>query len=392
MSTTPLAHDAETPLVFVVAGEPSGDILGARLMVALQRLTEGRIRFAGVGGEQMQAAGLSSLFAIEDIAVMGFAEVLPRLRIILRRLSETEAAIKAMRPNVLVTIDSPGFTLRLARRVRPLGVRIVHYVAPQLWAWRPQRARQLVGVFDQILALFPFEPAFFASMGIAAVDVGHPAIETPDVAPGDIRAVLGIPTAAPVLALLAGSRRGLVARMLPIYGDTVRLLHARHPGLRIVMPVVSATQADVAAAVAAWPVPCHVIVDEMRKRQAIATASAAVTTSGTATLELALARVPMVVAYRASAISAFLTYRLIRVPHVALPNVILGRRLVPELMQREVTAAALADGATQLLNDSNSVAVQRAGFDELRALLGGRDMPPSERAARIVLATMSGSA
>ena len=331
-----------------------------------------------------------SLFPIEDIAVMGFAEVLPRLRVILRRLGETEAAIKTLRPDVVVTIDSPGFTLRLARRVRPLGMRLVHYVAPQLWAWRPQRARRLVGLFDQILALFPFEPAFFASMGISAVDVGHPAIETPDVAPGDIRAVLGIPAAAPVLALLAGSRRGLVARMLPVYGEAVRLLGARHPELRIVMPVVSATQADVSAAVATWPLPCHVLVDPMQKRQALATADAAITTSGTATLELALARVPMVVVYRASAISAFLTYRMIRVPHVALPNVILGRRLVPELMQREVTPTALAEAATLLLSDARAVAAQREGFDELHALLGGRDMPPSERAARIVLATVSG--
>ncbi len=389
MSTMHGGQGDQSPLVFVVAGEPSGDILGARLMAALHRLTAGRIRFAGVGGEQMQAAGLSSLFPIEDIAVMGFAEVLPRLRVILRRLSETEAAIRTLRPNVVVTIDSPGFTLRLARRVRPLGIRMVHYVAPQLWAWRPQRARRLVGLFDQILALFPFEPAFFASTGISAVDVGHPAIETPDVAPGDIRAVLGIPMAAPVLALLAGSRRGLVARMLPVYGEAVRLLDARHPELRIVMPVVGATQADVSAAVATWPVPCHVLVDPLQKLQALATADVAITTSGTATLELALAGLPMVVAYRASAISAFLTYRMIRVPHVALPNVILGRRLVPELMQREVTPESLADGATLLLSDPSAAAAQRAGFDELRALLGGRDMPPSERAARIVLATMS---
>ena len=380
---------SDAPLVFLVAGEPSGDLLGARLMAALRRLTSGEIRFAGVGGEQMQAAGLSSLFPIEDIAVMGFAEILPRLPVILRRLRETDAAIKDLKPRVVVTIDSPGFTLRLARRVRPSGVRIVHYVAPQLWAWRPQRARQLVGLFDQILALFPFEPAFFASMGIAAIDVGHPAIEAPDVAPGDIRSALGIPVAAPVVALLAGSRRGLVARMLPVYAETVRLLVARHPGLQFVMPSVRATAADISAAVAGWPAPCHVVVDPLQKRQALATASAAITTSGTATLELALARLPMIVVYRASAISAFITYRMIRVPHVALPNVILGRRLVPELMQREVTAVALADGVTRLLTDPLAVAVQRAGFDELRARLGTQDIPPSERAARAVLATMA---
>ncbi len=382
----------QAPLVFLVAGEPSGDVLGGRLMLALQRLTGGEIRFAGVGGEHMRAAGLTSLFPIDDIAVMGFAEIVPRLPLILRRLRETEAAIRETRPQVVVTIDSPGFTLRLARRVRPLGVRIVHYVAPQLWAWRPQRARRLVGLFDQLLALFPFEPAFFASMGIEAVDVGHPAIETPRSPPGDIRAELGIPAEAPLLALLAGSRRGLVARMLPVYAEAAALLAKRHAGLQIVLPVVSATQADIAAAIATWPVPCHLVVDPLQKRQVLAAAAAAITTSGTATLELALAGVPMVVAYRASAISAFLTYRLIRVAHVALPNVILGRRLVPELMQREVTPTALADAATRLLADESAAAAQRAGFDELRALLGAQDMPPSERAARAVLETMSKSA
>ena len=387
--TAAAARDGADRLVFLVAGEPSGDVLGARLMAALTRLTSGRVRFAGIGGEQMTEQGLRSLFPVDELAVMGFAEVLPKLRGLLRRMAQVEAEVRRLRPDVVVTIDSPGFNLRLARRLRPLGVPLVHYVAPQLWAWRPERARKLVGLFDRVLALFPFEPAFFERVGIATLEVGHPAIEAPAPEAGDLAQRLGLSADAPVLAMLAGSRRGLVQRMLPVYGATAALLAPRVTGLAIVLPVVPATRGLVEAAAARWPVPSRVVSAPADKRAALALARAAIVTSGTATLELALAGLPMAVAYRANALSAMLARRLIQVRHVALPNLILAREVVPELLQTECTPARLAEAAVELLGDGMLPAAQRRAFAELRGRLGGDGPPPSERAARAVLDTLA---
>jgi lipid-A-disaccharide synthase len=385
MSAPAAERDAATPLVFLVAGEPSGDVLGARLMAALTRFAGGRVRFAGIGGERMAAEGLRTLFPVDDLAVMGFAEVLPRLVTIFRRMREVEAAIRTARPAVVVTIDSPGFNMRLARRIRPFGIPMVHYVAPQLWAWKPERARKLVGLFDRILALFAFEQPFFARLGIDTVTVGHPAIEAPAPVAGDLRARLAIASEAPVLALLPGSRRGLVQRMLPVYAETAHALARRFPGLVVVLPVVPGTRALVEAAVARWSVPTRVIADLADKRAALAVAHAAITTSGTATLELALAGLPIVVAYRASALSAMLVRRMVTVRHVSLPNLILEREVVPELLQDACTADRLGDAAGALLDGGAAAVAQRAAFADLRARLGGDGPPPSERAARAVL-------
>ncbi len=319
---------------------------------------------------------------------MGFAEVLPRLATILRRLRETERAVATLRPDVVVTIDAPGFTMRLARRLRPLGIPAVHYVAPQLWAWRPGRARRIAGLFDSMLALFPFEPAFFSALGIETTEVGHPAIEAAPPEAGDLRQRLGIAGDAPVLAMMAGSRAGLARRMLPVYGEAAALVAARHPGLVVLLPAVRATRELAREASARWPLRAHVLAEPADRRAALAVAGAAVTTSGTSTLELAIAGLPMAVAYRASPLSAFLARRMLRVPHVALPNLILGRGCVPELLQEGCTPRAIADAAAELLAGGGSARSQREGFAELRGLLGGGGIPPSERAAAAVLAAM----
>ncbi len=378
------------PLVFLVAGEPSGDVLGGRLMSALSRRSGGAIRFAGVGGEAMTRQGLMSLFAMDDLAIMGFAEVLPRLPRLLRRLDQTARAVAELRPAIVVTIDAPGFNLRLARRLRPLGVPMVQYVAPQLWAWRPERAKRLVGLFDRILALFPFETEFFAKLGIETVMVGHPAIEAGPPVLGDLRRRLGIGESAPVLAMLPGSRAGLAGRMLPIYSRTAAALAECVPDLVVVVPVVPATRPLVEAALRDWAVPARVIADQEDRQRVAALADAAITTSGTATLELALADLPLVVAYRTSPVSAILARRLIRVSHVALPNLVLGRGVVPECLQECCTSQTLVAAAIPLLIRNGAASgAQRASFAELRAALGGTDsLPPSERAAAAVMAAI----
>lgn len=374
------------PLVFLVAGEPSGDLLGARLIDALRRAAGDDIAIAGVGGERMAEAGVASLFAIEDLAVMGFAEVLPRIPRILARLRQTAAEVERLRPAVVVTIDSPGFSLRLARRIRGLGVPLVHYVAPQLWAWKPERARALRGLFDRIMTILPFETAFFDRLGIATDYVGHPAIETPQAMAGDIGVDLGMPSEAPVLAMLAGSRRGLVKRMLPIYRDAATLLASRSPAPTLLLPCVQATEDAIRNAVRDWPLRSAVVVDPLLKRRAVALSAAAIVTSGTATLELALAGIPMVVAYRTGWISGYLARRWVTVDHVSLPNLIAGRTVVPELLLDDCTPSRIVAEASRLLDDPAAAAEQRAGFAEIRARLGAGDLAPSDRAARVVLA------
>jgi lipid-A-disaccharide synthase len=374
------------PLIFIVAGEPSGDALGAKLMHALRQATGGAVRFAGVGGDRMAAEGLTSLFPLHDIAVMGLTEVLPQIPRIFRRLGETAAAIRAQRPDVLVTIDAPSFVLRVIRRTRSPDLPVVHYVAPQLWAWRPGRVKKLVGRIDRLMLLLPFEQEFFDRAGVPSVYVGHPVLEEAD-APRqkDFRRRHGIAADAPLLVVLPGSRRGLVGRMLPVYGDAMCALHARHPGLRIVVPVVSGTAALVEAAVRDWPAAPIIVADLAEKRAALAEADAALTTSGTATLELAVAGLPMVVTYRVSALSAWLAQRLIQVPNVAMPNLIAGRRIVPELLQENCTPGTIVAALDALLRSPESRAAQKAALAEVCLKLGRDGPKPSERAAAVVL-------
>jgi lipid-A-disaccharide synthase len=379
--------DGREPLIFIVSGEASGDNLAGRLMAALKRETAGRIAFAGVGGPQSEAQGLESLFPMSDLSVMGLAEVLPHLPRLVRRINETAAAAKRLKPDAVVTVDSPGFSLRLADHLRGAGIPIIHYVAPQLWAWAPFRARKLGKRVDHVMALLPFEVLFFSQYGIACTYVGHPAIEA-GAGAGDgraLRARHGIPADAPVLCVPPGSRAGEVRRMLPVFGKALALLKEKHPHLRVVVPVVHSVAERVRQASESWPLPT-VLVDTAERFDAFAAADAAMAKSGTVTLELALAGVPMVVAYRVSPTSAFLIRRMgVSVSHASLANLLAGREIVPEFLQEDCTAERLAAGVGELLDSEPARAKQREGFKDVLKALGERNPSPSERAARVVL-------
>ena len=300
------------PLIYLVAGESSGDVLGGRLMAALAAARPG-LRFAGVGGAEMAGQGLESLFPMRDLALMGFLEVAPRLRQLTRRLAETEADIRRLRPDAVVTIDSPGFALRLLRRIAPLGIPRAHYVAPQAWAWRERRVKHFPGLWESLLCLLPFEPAFFARHGIAASFVGHPVLQS-GAEHGDgrrFRARHGIGADAPVLTVMPGSRRSEVGRMLPVFEAAVARVAARVNGLRPVVPVAAPVAATVLAATRGWAVPPVVVTETPDKLDAFAASAAALTKSGTSTLELALAGVPMLVAHRANPATAAIVRRLV---------------------------------------------------------------------------------
>ncbi len=373
-------------LIYLLAGEQSGDTLGGRLMAALRR-ADPAVRFAGVGGARMTEQGLESLFPIQDLAVMGLLEVLPRVLQLRRRLAQTVADIAARRPDVVVTIDSPGFTLRLLKAIRSLGIPRAHYVAPQVWAWHEERVQRFPGLWESLLCLLPFEPDYFARHGLAARFVGHPVLESGADA-GDaarFRARHGLAASAPVVVLMPGSRRSEVSRLLPVYGATLARLAASEPALVPVLPVAATVAGTVRASVASWPVPPLIVTDLAEKHDAYAAAAAALTKSGTSTLELALAGVPMAVTYRVNPVSGAIARRLITIPHVAMVNLLAGRAVVPELLQGACTPERLATALGALLTDTRAQAAQREAFHAVMASLRPLGALPSAAAAAAVL-------
>lgn len=375
-------------LIYLVAGEQSGDALGGRLIAAL-RAARPDLQFAGVGGPQMAAAGLASLFPIQELAVMGLLEVLPRIRRIAGLLRQTEADIRARRPDVVVTIDSPGFTLRLLNQLRDAGLKRVHYVAPQVWAWREGRVKHYPGLWDRLLCLLPFEPAFFAKHGLEARFVGHPVIESGADGGNSARFRLkhGVAADSPILLLLPGSRRSEVSRLLPIFGETLERLAMRFPSLVPVVPVASAVAEHVVAGTRHWSVRPLIVTDLADKHDAYAAATVALTKSGTSTLELALADVPMAVAYRVHPITARIVRWSVKVQYAAIVNLLLGRMAVPEFIQQDCTPTKLADAIAALLHGPDAAA-QHAAFAELRGLLAPPHGTPSQAAAAEVLALL----
>jgi lipid-A-disaccharide synthase len=375
-------------LIFLVAAEPSGDNLGAKLIAALRK-RDPSLRFAGIGGERMAGEGFETLFPIGDLSVMGFAEVLPKLPAILDRLKRTARAIRNVKPDAIVLIDSPSFGLRVADRVRDTGIPIVQYVAPQLWAWRPGRAKKLARRVDRILALFPFEPEFFATLGLEAAHVGHPALEARRGDGQAFRAAHGVAPGTKLVAVLPGSRHGVFARMAPIFGAALRLLAKGRTDLEFVVPYVANTGEASAAFAATLPGRAIRVTTAGDKRAALAACDAALSISGTSVLEMAIARLPVAVGHRVNPLSAFLVRRLVRVKHATLPNLIAGREIVAERLQEACTPEALAADLARLIDDAAASAAMRAGFDEVCAKLGeaeiARGLLPSDRAAEAVL-------
>lgn len=378
--------------VFILAGEPSGDKLGGALMAGLKQLHPG-IEFDGVGGPLMQAQGLQSRFAMDELSVMGIAEILPKYRHLMARINETAQAVIETGPDVLITIDSPDFSFRVAKRVKAAcAVRTVHYVAPTVWAWRPRRAAKIAAFIDHVLALFPFEPPYFEAEGIDCDFVGHPVVAEPPASSEEaeaFRTSLGIGEA-PMALVLPGSRRSEVARLQEVFGAALAPVAAQHPGLRVVVPAAAPVADAVSEAVRSWPVeaqvldPRHVGLEEASrsKRAAFRAADVALAASGTVSLELAAARTPMVIAYRMH----WLSFRLIRamalVDTVTLVNLVSETRVVPEFLGPDCTADRI--GAA-LLETMQSPQAQLQAMETTMQRLGEGGEDPGLRAARAVL-------
>jgi lipid-A-disaccharide synthase len=381
------------PFIFIVAGEPSGDALGGSLIAALRRRTSGNLRIAGVGGERMREQGLDSLAPLDDLAVIGVAEVLPRAPVILRRVRETVAAVQAMRPDALVTIDSSGFSWRIAQRLRRRGetLPLIHYVAPMVWAWRAGRARRMARWYDHLMALLPFEPPYFQRVGLSCTYVGHPVLESgADCGDGvRFRAAHGLGADELLIAVLPGSRGGEVRRLLPIFGAALTRLKQLIGPFRVVMPTVATVAATVTEAARGWPGDPIVLHGAQDKYDAFAASRASFAASGSVALELAMARLPMVVGYRLNPLTEALLDRVLKVRQVNLVNLLLQQQLVCELLRSECTPERLAAEVALLIRDERVRAAHLAGYDEAMRRLGAGGQSPSLRAADQVLAIVA---
>jgi lipid-A-disaccharide synthase len=377
--------------VALVAGEHSGDQLGFKLMRALKEARAGDVSFSGVGGEAMEAEGLNSLFPMSDIAVMGILPVLARLPTLLARIRETAQAIIAGRPDALVIIDSPDFTHRVARRVRAALPRlpIIDYVSPSVWAWRPGRANAMRAYVDCVLALLPFEPEAYRRLGgPRCVYVGHPLIERLDELrsiPMDARRPASEP---PLVVALPGSRRSEVTRLMADFGGALATLRQSVGPFSVVLPTLPHIEREVRALAARWPDPPTIVLGEKARYAAFRAAHAALAASGTVTLELALAGVPMVGAYKVSLVEEQLKY-LIKVPSILLPNLILGERAIPEKLQKGCVPAVLGGALADIMRDGPARRAQLEALSRLDRLMALPDGgAPSAHAARAVLETI----
>ncbi|WP_299692566.1 lipid-A-disaccharide synthase [uncultured Tateyamaria sp.] len=382
--------------VFLLAGEPSGDALGAALMAGLKTLAPD-VQFDGIGGPLMQAEGLTSRFDMSELTVMGIAEVLPKYVHLKRRIAETARAVVDTRPDVLITIDAPDFSFRVAKLVKAQGaVRTVHYVAPTVWAWRPGRAKKMAQYIDHVLALFPFEPPYMEAEGMACDFVGHPAANVPRASEAEcaaFRAAHGLDAADPLMLVLPGSRKGEVARMGPVFGAALGRLQDTHPDMRMILPAAPSVAEAVLEEVARWPVAPLVLdprgksVEAIKAKKSVAFAAAdvALATSGTVSLELAAAGTPMVSAFDLHWLSRAIISRMVTTDTGSLINHVTDSRVVPEVVGREMNVDNTVAAMETLLQDPEP---QRAAMALTMERLGQGGEDPGLRAARAVLDRM----
>jgi lipid-A-disaccharide synthase len=374
--------------VFLVATEESGDRLGGALMRAIRAMRGDAVTFEGVGGHDMAAEGLKTLFPIGDLAIVGLSAIPKKLPSILRRIRQAAKAALAWKPDVLVIIDSPDFTHRVARLVRRRdpSIPIVDYVSPSVWAWRPGRARAMRRYVDHVLALLPFEPAAHERLGgPPCTYVGHPLIEQVATLRPQGQEAQRRDKAPPVLVVLPGSRSGEIRWMLGPFGKAIELLQKRIGAFELVVPTTPHLAGRVEQGTAKWPVRPRIVVDAKDRHAAFRVARAALAKSGTVTLELALAGVPMVTAYKGGRFEAAIARRVIRLPSVILANLVLGENVVPEFLQENCTPEKLADALVPLLSDTPERRKQVDAFSRLDGITGIGTANPARQAADIVL-------
>ena len=373
--------------IYLIAGEPSGDLLGSRFMRAM-KAKNSNVEFLGVGGESMEREGLKSLFDISDLAIMGLAEVVPSIPKVLRLIKQTVKDIEQNKPDVIMTIDSWSFGARVQKKIRKkkLGIPQVHYVAPQVWAWKKKRARTMYKYVDLLLTLLPQEPKYFTPYNLDAVCVGHPVIES-QVVNGDadaFRKQYNIENNKTIISVLPGSRHNEVALLLPVFLESAKLLLQKNEDLHFVIPTVKTVAERVKKMCEGTKLPITIVEDETTRYGAFKASSAAIAASGTVALELAIAGVPHIVGYKVSPFSAWLVKHFLHIQFVNLSNIILGREIIPEVLQERCIPVNIALYIQGLLNKDSWYEKQIEGFAKVRQLLGMGEQTPSERACEII--------
>lgn len=378
--------------IFLIAGEPSGDNLGGKLMAALKARSSSPLEFYGVGGERMQEQGLTSLFPMKELSIMGFAEIIPHIPHLLKRIRQTADEAKRLKPDIVITIDAPEFCFRVAKKLQGSGIKLVHYVAPSVWAYREHRAAHIAKLYDHLLALLPFEPPYFEKEGLPCSFIGHSIVEN-GITKGDgekFRKEHKIASDAPLLCLMPGSRKSELARLWPVFSETVIRLSQTIPSLVTVIPTIPALADILEPLTAALPARTLLVTTPAAKQDAFAASTVALAKSGTNTLELGIAGVPMVVAYKVKPFSAWLAKRLLKIKHVSLVNLIMQQEIIPEYLQENCTPELLEEAVLKLLRSEELRQAQQAGTEAALLQLGyGKTPLPSEKAAEVVFQVIS---
>ena len=374
--------------IYLIAGEPSGDSLGAKLMRAIvDRCPDAE--FYGIGGESMENEGLKSLFDISDLAVMGLAEVVPSIPLILKRIKQTVADIEEKKPDIVITIDSWSFSVRIhkALRKKHLGIPQVHYVAPQVWAWKKKRAKTMYKYIDHLLTLFPYEPKYFMPYHLDTTFVGHPVIESSVIwgKGEDFRKRYNIEDGTKIMVVLPGSRKTEVSRLLPVFLDFVKVFKQKHPEFCFVIPTVHTVEDQVRRMVEESGLPIIIVNNESDRHDAFVAADLAVAASGTVALELAMVDVPHVITYRVAPLTAWFAKHFLHIQFVNLSNILLGREVVPELLQNDCNVDRIAYYMEEFLKKGSLYERQMECFAKVKELLGLGEQSPSANAADAIL-------
>jgi lipid-A-disaccharide synthase len=374
----------EAKHIYIIAGEASGDFLGAQLMLAL-KVKNTNIQFSGVGGALMKAQGLCSIFPMTDLSVMGVAEILPRLGLLLKRIKQTADDIQNIKPNIVITIDAPDFCYRVIKKVKikeGKHPKFIHYVAPTVWAWRPKRAEKIAKFLDGLICLFDFEPAYFEKEGLTSIAVGHPMMES-----GLMEAeALTIGVASnQKLGVFFGSRQGEIKRVSPVILEAVKKIIADKPDIELVIPTLPHLEGQIKELTKNITSPVHIFTDHTQKWPVFKACDAAIAVSGTVGLELAACDVPHVIAYKTSKLTAFILRKLIKTLYAHLANIMMGKEVVPEFIQEKCQSDDVANEVLFLLEDAITIAIQQKDFALIRQRIGGGVKSPSDIAAEFIL-------
>lgn len=378
-----------TKHIFLLAGEASGDALGSKLMAAIKQ-EDPATKFSGVGGNLMSEQGLESFFPMQELSLLGLTEIIPHIPHLLKRIEQTVEYIEEINPDIIVTIDAPAFNFRVARKLKERGstIKRIHYVAPSVWAYKPKRAKKISAFYNHLLTLLPFEPELFEKEGLSSTFIGHPIVEE-DLVGGDgvkFRQKNGIFKKAPVIFLMPGSRQSEIKRLLPVFKETIEILVETFPDLHSITLATKNFAGEIEKHFSDLPIPNIIVTNPELKKDAMAASDLALAKSGTGTLELAMANVPMVVTYKINPVSAWTLRRMIMIDYVNLVNILLDAPIIPELLQEDCQPEYLASALINLLQDKDARQNQRINVQKsLQMIRFGQVPTPSQKAAQTIL-------